>query len=365
MDVDCIVVGAGVVGLAIALDLAIQGHEVIVLEKNDRIGEETSSRNSEVIHAGIYYPANSLKAMLCVKGKELLYKYCNSRKITHKRIGKLIVACDKKQVPKLDEIISKGKINGVNDLTFIEREELCEIEPQLNAVRAIRSPSTGIVNSHQLMVSFQADIENHDGIVSLRSPFLGAKPLDKGIEVSVGGDEPTVISCRHLINSGGLSAQSVSNSILGLSRKSIPSRHLSRGCYFSLNGKSPFQHLIYPLPNNEGLGVHLTLDIEGQARFGPDTEWVNCIDYKVDPDRGKVFYSAIREYYPELEDGKLVPDYAGIRPKITGPGELAGDFAIHGYPEHGINSYTALYGIESPGLTSSMAIANTIATQIE
>lgn len=360
MDIDSVVVGGGVVGLACARLLAQSGRDVIVLEQNSAIGEETSSRNSEVIHAGIYYPKESLKAKLCVRGRELLYKYCESHAIEHQRLGKLIVATNIEQLGKLNAIFDKGRANGVEDLRFVEQEELRVAEPRLNAIRAILSPSTGIIDSHQLMLAMQGDIESNGGWICLHSPMLSATVIDGGFRVSVGGDEPTEITCRELINSGGLHAQLCANNIKGMSKGSIPPRHLSRGCYFTLSGRSPFNRLIYPIPNNEGLGVHLTLDLQGYARFGPDTQWVDTINYDVDPRRADSFYEAIRDYYPDLIDDSLSPAYAGIRPKVTGPDELAGDFIIQGEQQHLIKGYVGLYGIESPGLTSSLAIAEMV-----
>ncbi len=360
MDLDSIVIGAGIVGLAIARALAMSGREVIVLERHKHIGEETSSRNSEVIHAGIYYPKNSWKARLCVKGKNMLYAFCQSHHIEHKRLGKLIVATNDEQCRAQDAIFQKARDNGVVDVSFIEQEALRDLEPNLNAVRAILSPSTGIINSHELMLGYQGDLEKHGGTVVLNSPLLGGDIIDGGFRLSVGGGEPTQITCRELINSAGLGAQSVARSIRDIPADSVPTQYLSRGCYFNLSGKSPFRHLIYPMPNNVGLGVHLTLDLMGQARFGPDTQWIDKIDYTVDPQRSSRFYQAIREYYPALRDGELEPAYSGIRPKVAGPGEEAADFIIQGESDHGVPGWVALYGIESPGLTSSMAIAETV-----
>jgi len=357
MDFDSVVVGAGVVGLAIARELALTGRTVLVLERHSQIGQETSSRNSEVIHAGIYYPKGSLKARLCVSGRDLLYRFCASHNVQHKRLGKLIVAINDNQVAALEAIYAKAMANGVGDLRFIEAEELRREEPALRANKAIFSPSTGIINSHELMLAFQGDMENAGGMICLRSPVEKVEKVRDGFNVFVGGEEPASLNCREVINSAGLGAQSLSGKVEGLDPASIPRQYLSRGCYFSLSGKTPFRHLIYPIPNNEGLGVHLTLDLDGCARFGPDTEWVDTIDYRVDPKRAQSFYGAIREYYPDLEDERLVPAYAGIRPKISGPGELAADFDIQGPEVHGCGGYVALYGIESPGLTSSMAIA--------
>lgn len=360
MDIDSIVVGAGVVGLAIARALALSGREVLVIERHQHIGMETSSRNSEVIHAGIYYPKDSLKARLCVKGREMLYDFCQSHNVEHKRLGKLIVATTPEQCDGLEAIFNKALANGVSDVAYLEQAELKQMEPHLNALRAIHSPSTGIINSHELMLAYQGDLENNGGMVVLNSPVLSGEVIEGGFRLSVGGDEPTSISCRELINSAGLGAQDISNAIAGIPADSIPRQYLSRGCYFTLSGKAPFEHLIYPMPNNAGLGVHLTLDMQGQARFGPDTQWIDEIDYTVDPQRGDSFYGAVRDYFPDLPDGKLEAAYSGIRPKISGPGADAADFVIQGSEQHGIPGWVALYGIESPGLTSSMAIAEQV-----
>lgn len=360
MDVDSVVIGAGVVGLAIARSLAFSGRDVLVLERHRHIGQETSSRNSEVIHAGIYYPKGSLKAQLCVRGREMLYDYCESHHVTHQRVGKLIVASGDHQNAALEAIYAKGIANGVNDLTYLDRDQLVELEPALAATKAILSPSTGIINSHELMLAYQGDFESTGGTLALGSPLLRGRVIDGGFEMEVGGDEGAKISCRELINCAGLSAQAVSKSIIGIPAESIPPLYLSRGCYFSLVGRSPFKHLIYPLPNNEGLGVHLTLDQAGCARFGPDTEWVDAVDYTVDPARVEAFYQAIKEYYPALSPGSLSPSYAGIRPKVVGPGETAGDFVIQGSDQHRISGFVGLYGIESPGLTASMAIGERV-----
>ncbi|MCB1754020.1 MAG: NAD(P)/FAD-dependent oxidoreductase [Gammaproteobacteria bacterium] len=365
MDIDSIVIGAGVVGLAIARTLASSGREVIVLERHKHIGQETSSRNSEVIHAGIYYPKDSLKAKLCVRGKQLLYDFCESHHVEHRRLGKLIVATDDEQAGNLEKIFQKALANGVDDVRYLDRQTLLEMEPELNAVRAIHSPSTGIINSHELMLAYQGELENHGGTVALDSPVLSGEVIEGGFRLSVGGEEPSTISCRELINSAGLGAQSLAASVRGIPADSIPQRYLSRGCYFTLSGKAPFDHLIYPMPNNVGLGVHLTIDLQGQARFGPDTQWIDEIDYTVDPRRGDAFYAAVRDYFPGLQDGKLEPAYAGIRPKISGPGEDAADFVIQGPAVHGVPGWIALYGIESPGLTSSIAIAEKVLEELD
>lgn len=365
MDIDTVVIGAGVVGLAVGRTLAMQGREVIVMERHDQIGEETSSRNSEVIHAGIYYPKGSLKAKLCVRGRDLLYDYCDSHNVDYKRLGKLIVASDNSQCDALEQIYQKALANGVDDVHYVEEAELKKIEPALRAVRAIRSPSTGIIDTHSLMLAYQGDLEAHGGVVALGSPLVGGRTIEGGFELNVGGEEPSTLRCREVINCGGLGAQQVAQMIEGIPPASIPQQYLSRGCYFTLAGRAPFSHLIYPLPNNAGLGVHLTIDMGGQARFGPDTEWVDAVDYTVDPSRGDAFYDSVRAYYPDLPDGSLMPGYSGIRPKISGPNETAADFMIQGPETHGITGWVALYGIESPGLTSSLAIAEYVTRLLE
>lgn len=363
MDFDSIVIGAGAVGLAVARALAQSGRSVLVLERWKHPGQETSSRNSEVIHAGIYYPKGSLKAQLCVRGRDLLYDYCESHKVAHQRVGKLIVATEPGQDVALEAIYRKGLANGVDDLAFLDRQAIHEMEPDLRAVRAIWSPSTGIINSHELMIAYRGDLEAAGGTLALASGLLRGRLIDGGFELIAGEDE-FGISCRELINCAGLSAQAVSKSVDGVPSASIPPSYLSRGCYFSMAGRAPFSHLIYPLPNNEGLGVHLTLDLAGNARFGPDTQWIDAIDYQVDPGRVEAFYRSIRAYYPDLADGALRPDYAGIRPKISGPDEPAADFLIQGPAMHGVPGFVALYGIESPGLTASLAIAEHVVTLV-
>lgn len=362
MDVDTVVIGAGVVGLAIARALSFSGREVIVLEQHLNAGQETSSRNSEVIHAGIYYPNNSLKAKLCVQGNSMLYDYCHSRDIEHNRIGKLIVATDRTQIPNLQEIYKKGISNGVTDLQIIDSGEIRDIEPNLYSKKAIYSPSTGIVNSHELILALQTDLENTDGIICFGNQVVYGEVVRDGFELNIvtRAQDTYKFSCKELVNCAGLHSQKVSHSINGIPKASIPRLYLSKGQYFALKGPSPFSRLIYPLPNNDGLGVHLTLDTQGKAKFGPDTEWVNEIDYNIDMSRIKDFYLAIRAYHPGLEDDQLLPDYAGIRPKITGPGEPAGDFQVRGPKEVGVAGFVGLYGIESPGLTASLAIGEMV-----
>ena len=356
---DCIVVGAGVVGLAIARALALSGREVIVLEAATAIGTGTSSRNSEVIHAGIYYPQGSLKAQLCVQGKHLLYDYCNQRSIGHSRCGKLIVATHASQVGQLQGIIARAAANGVNDLVLLSREQARVLEPQLECVAAVHSPSTGIIDSHALMLSLQGDIENAGGIVVLNTAVAHVKCAQSAIEIIA--SDGTVLLANAVINAAGLQAPQVAGRIKGLDARHVPSTFWAKGNYFALGGKSPFSRLIYPVPEAAGLGVHLTIDLGGQARFGPDVQWVDSPDdLAVDPSRGDAFYAEVRKYWPGLKDGALQADYAGIRPKLQGPNQAAGDFVIQSEAVHGVPGLVNLFGIESPGLTSSLAIGECV-----
>lgn len=360
-DVQCIVIGAGVVGLAIARELAQAGLEVLVAERGEGIGVGTSSRNSEVIHAGIYYPAGSLKARLCVQGKHLLYDYCKTKGVGHRQLGKLLVATNEQEASTLDGIIAKARANGVNDLQRLSRSQAQALEPALHCTAAVLSPSTGIVDSHHLMLAYQGDAEAAGAQFVFHCPFEQAKvlrtdPDDALFEVSFGGQEPTTLTCNLLINAAGLGAVDVAHRIEGLPKQTIATAYLCKGSYFSLQGKSPFSRLIYPVPQAAGLGVHITLDLAGQAKFGPDTEWIEKEDYEVDIARSESFYEAVRSYWPDLKDGALQPGYAGIRPKISGPDQASADFRISASNEHGVPGLINLYGIESPGLTSSLAI---------
>ncbi|HYM04330.1 MAG TPA: NAD(P)/FAD-dependent oxidoreductase, partial [Stellaceae bacterium] len=314
--VDCVVIGAGVVGLAVARALALAGREVMVLEKERWIGSETSSRNSEVIHAGIYYPKGSLKARFCIAGKERLYLYCAERGIPHKRLGKLIVAATDAEVPVIEGVRDKAAANGVNDLQWLGGNELRALEPALGCVGAFLSPSTGIIDSHALMLAYQADAEAAGALVVLRAPVLGGRVTERGFSLEIGGADPMALDCGILVNSGGIHAPALARRIAGVPADSIPRDYFCRGVYFTLSGRTPFRHLVYPVPDSASLGVHLTLDLAGQARFGPDVEWIDGIDYTVDPRRGDRFYTAIRRYWPGLPEGALQPGYAGIRPKI-------------------------------------------------
>ena len=361
--VDCIVIGAGVVGLAVARALALRGREVMVLEAASAIGTGTSSRNSEVIHAGIYYTQGSLKAQLCVQGRQMLYDYCVQRGIGHSRCGKLIVATNESQVVQLQGIISKAAANGVHDLVLLDREQALAMEPQLECVAAVHSPSTGIVDSHALMLSLQGDMENAGGFTVLNTPVDQLNLAQGAIEIIASGG--TALSANTVINAAGLNAAQVASRIKGLDPKHVPPIFWAKGNYFTLSGKSPFSRLIYPVPEAAGLGIHLTIDLGGQAKFGPDVEWVDSPDdLVVDPSRGEAFYAEVRKYWPGLKDGALQAGYAGIRPKLQGPGVAAGDFMIQGEAVHGVAGLVNLFGIESPGLTSSLAIGEYVSQML-
>jgi len=359
--VDAVVVGAGVVGLAVARALALSGREVVVLEAEAAIGTHTSSRNSEVIHAGIYYPQGSLKARSCVAGKALLYEYCASHGVPHRRCGKLIVATEEKQLSSLEEIRQKAHANGVVDLEWFSKETALQLEPELSCVAALHSPSTGIIDSHALMLAYLGDAEAHGAMLALRS-FFEKAVVNDGFTLHAAGSDP--IHTRILINSAGLKAPTVAKKIEGYPAENAPRELYAKGNYFSLNKKNPFKRLIYPVPEPGGLGVHLTLDLAGQARFGPDVEWVQSIAYDVDPRRAERFYAAIRRYWPGLADGALLPGYSGIRPKTAGPGEPASDFLIQGPRAHGVPGLVNLFGIESPGLTASLALAEAVLGEV-
>ncbi|MEJ8310770.1 NAD(P)/FAD-dependent oxidoreductase [Agrobacterium larrymoorei] len=363
-DIDAIIIGAGVIGLAIGRVLARAGHSVIVLEKESEFGGATSSRNSEVIHAGLYYPQGSLKARLCVEGRKQLYHYCESHGVAHRRCGKLIVATDEPEIPLIEDLQRRGLDNGCEVLDLISASDARRLEPALSCNAALSSPMTGIIDSHGYMLALLGDMEDAGGSLAYRAPFVCAVVEDDGFRVFVGGSEPVELTCRMLVNSGGLLAPHVAGAIEGLAAAHIPQAYYAKGSYFSLKGRSPFSRLIYPAPHAHGLGVHLTLDIAGQARFGPDIEWIDRIDYAVDPKRSAGFDEAIRRYWPGLPDDALQPAYSGIRPKISGPSEPAMDFRIDGPEQHAVAGLVNLFGIESPGLTASLAIADEVVARL-
>jgi L-2-hydroxyglutarate oxidase LhgO len=354
-DVECVVVGAGVVGLAIGRALARAGREVLILEAGPQIGAETSSRSSEVIHAGLYYATGSLKHRLCAAGREALYLFCAEHGVPHRKLGKLVVASETAQRPALEALARNAERNGV-PARPLNAAQILELEPALRAVAGLLSPETGIVDSHALMLALQGDAQEGGAMLALRSPVERGAVTPDGFELEVGGAEPARMTARMLVNAAGLGAEAVSRSIAGIPTALVPRIHLARGVYFTLRGATPFSRLVYPMPDAATLGVHLTLDLAGRARFGPDIEWVERVDYAVDPGRAPLFEAAIRRYWPDLPEGALEPGFAGIRPKLQAPGEPPRDFLIQGPEAHGIPALVALYGIESPGLTSCLAI---------
>jgi len=364
-QVEAVVIGAGVVGLAVGRALAASGLETVVLEREAGIGSGTSSRNSEVIHAGLYYPSGSLKARLCVSGRQRLYPYCEAHGVPYRRCGKLLVATGG-QTTQMEAIEKQARLNGVDDLRRISADEARRLEPALACTGALLSPSTGIIDSHALMLAYQGDLERRGGMLALCSPLVAARLGDPGGHVlQVGGETPMEIGAGIVVNAAGLWAPGLAGRCAGLPARHVPSPHHAKGNYFSLAGRSPFGRLIYPMPEKAGLGVHLTLDLAGQARFGPDVQWLpdgdpDAIDYQVDPARGEVFYAAIRTYWPGLPDGALQPAYSGVRPKLHTASEPANDFVIQGPGEHGVAGLVNLFGIESPGLTASLAIADEV-----
>ena len=355
---DCAVIGAGVVGLAIARELALAGREVIVLEAESAFGTHTSARNSEVIHAGIYYPTGSLKARLCIAGRKALYQYCAERGVAHKRIGKVIVATDETQLEGLKKYQQQAEINGVDDLRLLTRDELAELEPAVVSAAGFLSPSTGIIDSHGLMLAYLGDAENRGASLVLNSPVTGGAVTANGIRLDVGGADPMQVLCKTVVNAAGHGAPLVSRGIKGIPPATIPPNFFAIGHYYALTGKSPFSRLIYPVARQDWLGVHVTIDLGGRCKFGPDFSWRDSLDYRFDESREARFYEAIRRYYPGLKDGALQPGYTGMRPRITGKDRPAVDFVIQDGTVHGVTGMVNLYGIESPGLTSSLAIGD-------
>jgi L-2-hydroxyglutarate oxidase LhgO len=367
-SIDCVVIGAGVVGLSIARELALAGREVVILEAENAIGTQTSARNSEVIHAGISYPAGSLKARLCVQGRDALYAYCAERGVGHRRLGKLIVATTALDMPGLAKYVEQGRQAGVHDLRMIEQAELQAMEPEVQAVAAVHSPSTGIVDSHALMLAYLGDAQNAGAMLALNSPVLGGRVTADGIVLQVGGDEPMEVLCRDVVNAAGLYAHAVAATLGGVPRPAIPAIHYAIGRYYTMSGRSPFRHLVYPVSRVSHLRVHVTLDLGGQCKFGPDLEWIDRVDYRFDESAEADFYEGIRRYYPALPDGVLQPGYTGIRPRLAGPNDPlhsgAADFVIQTQAVHGAKGLTNLFGIESPGLTSSLALGRHVAALV-
>jgi len=361
--VDAVVIGAGLLGLATARALATAGREVLILEAEDAIGTHASSRNSEVVHAGIYYRQGSLKARTCVGGRERLYAYCTEQGVPHRRCGKLIVATDDRQLKDLDGIQRNAQANGVTDLVPVGREQARELEPELECVAALHSPSTGIVDSHSLMRAYLADAERAGAMLALKSRLETCVVRAGGIELHVVDADP--ILATEVVNSAGLWAPSLARRIDGYPAELAPPELYAKGSYYALAQRSPFSRLVYPVPEPGGLGVHVTLDLGGQARFGPDVEWIDRIDYTVDPGRAERFYAAVRRYWPELPDGALEPGYAGIRSKISGKGDPAADFVVQSPHAHGVPGLVNLFGIESPGLTASLVLADVVLGELD
>jgi L-2-hydroxyglutarate oxidase LhgO len=362
--VDCVVIGAGVVGLAVARALALAGREVIVVEAAEGIGTETSSRNSEVIHAGIYYPKGSLMARTCVAGRRLLYAYCQEHGVPHRNCGKLIAATSEAENEKLAEIKGRAEANGVEGMRLLSAAEAMAMEPNLHCTAALLSSSTGIIDSHSYMLALQGDAESCGAMFAFHSPVEEGRVMNDGIDLVVGGAEPMKLRCRLVINSAGLHAPTLAKKIVGMPSDRVPTAYYAKGNYFTLTGRSPFSRLIYPVPVPGGLGVHITVDMGGQAKFGPDVEWIDGIEYTVDPHRADKFYAAVRRYWPSLKDGALQPGYAGIRPKIVPQGAPAQDFVMQGPADHGVPGLINLFGIESPGLTASLALAEQVRTLV-
>jgi L-2-hydroxyglutarate oxidase LhgO len=364
--VDCVVIGAGVIGLACARALAMKGREVIVLERAEAIGTETSSRHSEVVHAGIYYPPGSLKARFCVEGRHRLYRFMEEHGVPHSRIGKLIVATSEDQIAALKQIKERAEKSGVHDLEFLSHNEVVAREPELRCVTALWSPSTGILDSHSYMLALEGDAEACGTMIAFHAPVERGSIGADGITIEVGGADPMTLTARTVVVAAGLHSQRLVRGLDGFPAERVPAAYYCKGNYYALSGcRAPFSTLIYPAPEQAGLGVHLTLDMGGQARFGPDVEWIDEIDYDVDPRRADSFYAAVRKYWPGLPDDSLQPGYSGIRPKIQAPGEPAADYMVQGPKDHGIAGLVNLYGIESPGMTSSLAIADHVAALLD
>jgi L-2-hydroxyglutarate oxidase LhgO len=359
-----LVVGAGIVGLAIAREAALAGHEVIVAEAEPHIGTGTSSRNSEVIHAGIYYPTGSLRERHCARSRRMLYEFCASHGVPHKKVGKLVVAGRDADIPMLEKLFAQATRNGVEGLGMLDGSEAVRMEPALACVAAFHSPETGIIDSHRFMLALQGDLEDAGGALAFNTPVERLKLTSAGWEVRFGGPEPGSLVVDAVVNSAGHGAQKLARATEGYPADRVPRLVLAKGNYFSYTGRPAFSRLIYPAPVPGGLGIHVTLDLAGRMRFGPDVQWIDCYDYDVAPDRAAMFYPAIRTYWPSLPDDTLVPDYAGIRPKLTGQGEPAADFVINTPSDHGLPRIVHLFGIESPGLTASLSIAQEVVAKL-
>jgi L-2-hydroxyglutarate oxidase LhgO len=360
-----LVIGAGVIGLAVARAAALAGHDVIVAEAADAIGTGISSRNSEVIHAGMYYPTGSLRASFCPRGNRMLYEFCESHGVANRRCGKLIVATSDAERARIETIHAQGLANGVEGLELIGGNAARAMEPELNCVAALLSPSTGIIDGHGYMLALQGDLEARGGAIAFETPVTGIAPTQHGFRVSFGGAEPGQFEVDAVVNCAGMSAQKVARNIEGYPQDRIPKQVLAKGNYFAFAGRPAFTRLIYPTPVDGGLGVHVTLDLAGRMRFGPDVQWIETENYEVDASRAESFYARIRSYWPGLPDGSLVPDYAGVRPKLSGPGEPARDFLVEGPAQHGIKGLVNLFGIESPGLTCSLPMADEVVSYLE
>ena len=357
---DTIVIGAGVVGLAVARQLALMGHEVLVLEANRSHGMETSSRNSGVIHAGIYYPPGSLKALCCVRGKHLLYDYCETKHVSHDRCGKLVIAGSSRQKDRLRTLHHNAISSGVDDLVWLEQDHISKLEPHVLASAALLSPSTGIIDIHELMLALLADLEAAGGALITHSKVLGGKATTGGLELIVDSGRECTFSAARVINAAGHGATGIARRISGFPANEIPVVYPVSGHYFEHRGKLPFSRLIYPIPGNTGLGIHATIDLAGQGRFGPDAEYCETLDYSFDESRQPQFLEAIRSWYPNLDESRLQPGFVGIRPKLQGPGEEFRDFVISRPADHGIGGLINLFGIDSPGLTSCLALAESV-----
>ena len=360
-----LVVGAGVVGLAVARATAVAGHEVVVAESTSGIGNGVSSRNSEVIHAGLYYPTGSSRARHCTRGRRLLYPYAASHGVPHRKCGKLVVATNESEHDRLAGVHKQAVLNGVEGVEIIDAAVAKRLEPELACVAAMHSPETGIIDSHAFMLALRGDLEDRGGMVAFASPIERLKPArGGGWDAAVGGSEPQWLSFDAVVNCAGLGAQRLARATEGYPSERVPRLVLAKGNYFGFAGRPAFSRLIYPVPVPGGLGVHVTLDLAGRMRFGPDVEWIEQENYDVDPARAQAFYARIRDYWPRLPDNSLAPDYAGVRPKLTGPGEAAADFMIEGPDQHGLPRLVHLFGIESPGLTASMPLADEVIRQL-